>query len=128
MMTSTDKIRAAMSQAKGAARAVGGVALLIAEHVPGAADLIAADLENADMSLGAAYKVLEDYARKHAKRYCFACPVAGVDPENEVIRCIADFYKVPLDGTAAEPETQTLGGESDAPEAASDEFDLLSLL
>ena len=128
MMTSTDKIRAAMNKAEGAVQAVGGVALLIAEHVPGAADIIAADLENADMSLGAAYKVLEDYARKHAKRYCFACPVAGVDPENEVIRCIADFYKVPLDGTASEPETQTLGGESDAPEAAVDELDLLSLL
>lgn len=62
MMTSTDKIRAAMSQAKGAARAVGGVALLIAEHVPGAADLIAADLENADMSLGA------DWLRREGDR------------------------------------------------------------
>lgn len=128
MMTSTDKIRAAMNKAEGAVQAVGGVALLIAEHVPGAADLIAADLENADMSLGAAYKALEDYARKHAEKYCFACPVVGFDPENEVIRCIADFYKVPLDGTAAEPETQTLGGESDAPEAAVDELDLMSLL
>lgn len=128
MMTSTDKIRAAMNKAEGAVQAVGGVALLIAEHVPGAADLIAADLENEDMSLGAAYKALEDYARKHAERYCFACPGVGFDPENEVIRCIADFYKVPLDGTAAEPETQTLGGESDAPEAAVDELDLLSLL
>lgn len=124
MMTSTDKIRAAMSQAKGAVQAVGGVALLIAEYVPGAADLIAADLENADMSLGAAYKVLEDYARKHAEKYCFACPVVGFDPENEVIRCIADFYKVPLDGTAAEPETQTLGQETQQ----ADELDLMSLL
>lgn len=128
MMTSTDKIRAAMNKAEGAVQAVGGVALLIAEHVPGAADIIAADLENANMSLGAAYKALEDYARKHAEKYCFACPVVGFDPENEVIRCIADFYKVPLDGTAAEPETQTLGGESDAPEAAVDELDLMSLL
>lgn len=123
-----DKIRAAMDRAKGAARSVGGVALLIAEHVPGAADLIAADLENANMSLGAAYKALEDYARKHAEKYCFACPVVGFDPENEVICCIADFYKVPLDGTAAAPETQTLVGESDTPETARDEFDLLSLL
>ena len=90
-MTSTDKVRAAMNKAEGAARAVGGVALLIAEYVPGAADIIAADLENADMSLGTAYKALEDYARKHAKKYCFACPVVGFDPENEVIRCIADF-------------------------------------
>lgn len=125
---SIDKIRAAMNRAEGAVQAVGGVALLIAEYVPGAADIIAADLENANMSLGAAYKALEDYARKHAKRYCFACPVVGFDPENEVIRCIADFYKVPLDGTAAELETQALGGESDAPEAAVDELDLLSLL
>ena len=127
-MTSTDKVRAAMNKAEDAVQAVGGVALLIAEYVPGAADIIAADLENANMSLGAAYKALEDYARKHAKKYCFACPVVGFDPENEVIRCIADFYKVPLDGTAAEPETQTLGGESDAPEAAVDELDLMSLL
>ncbi len=125
---SIDKIHAAMNKAEGAVQAVGGVALLIAEHVPGAADIIAADLENADMGLDKAYKALEDYARKHAKKYCFACPVVGFDPENEVIRCIADFYKVPLDGTAAEPETQTLGGESDAPEAAVDELDLLSLL
>ena len=125
---SIDKIRAAMNRAEGAVQAVGGVALLIAEHVPGAADIIAADLENANMSLGAAYKALEDYARKHAKKYCFACPVVGFDPENEVIRCIADFYKVPLDGTAAAPETQTLGGESDTPEAAVDELDLMSLL
>ena len=113
-----------MSQAKGAARAVGGVALLIAEYVPGAADIIAADLENANMSLDAAYKALEDYARKHAEKYCFACPVVGFDPENEVICCIADFYKVPLDGTAAEPETQTLGQEKQQ----ADELDLMSLL
>ena len=119
-----DKIRAAMNRAEGAVQAVGGVALLIAEHVPGAADIIAADLENANMSLGAAYKALEDYARKHAEKYCFACPVVGFDPENEVIRCIADFYKVPLDGTAAEPETQTLGQEKQQ----ADELDLLSLL
>lgn len=124
MMTSTDKIRAAMNKAEGAVQAVGGVALLIAEYVPGAADIIAADLENANMSLGAAYKALEDYARKHAKKYCFACPVVGFDPENEVIRCIADFYKVPLDGTAAEPETQTLGQEKQQ----ADELDLMSLL
>ena len=121
---SIDKIRAAMNKAEGAVQAVGGVALLIAEHVPGAADIIAADLENANMSLGAAYKALEDYARKHAEKYCFACPVVGFDPENEVIRCIADFYKVPLDGTAAEPETQTLGQETQQ----ADELDLMSLL
>lgn len=124
MVTSTDKIRAAMSKAEGAARAVGGVALLITEHVPGAAYIIAADLENADMSLGAAYKALEDYARKHAKGYCFACPVAGFNPENEVIRCIADFYKVPLDGTAAGSKTQALGQEKQQ----ADELDLMSLL
>ena len=124
MVTSTDKIHAAMSKAEGAVQAVGGVALLIAEHVPGAADIIAADLENANMSLDAAYKALEDYARKHAEKYCFACPVVGFDPENEVIRCIADFYKVPLDGTAAEPETQTLGQEKQQ----ADELDLMSLL
>lgn len=121
---SIDKIRAAMNRAEGAVQAVGGVALLIAEHVPGAADIIAADLENANMSLGAAYKALEDYARKHAEKYCFACPVVGFDPENEVIRCIADFYKVPLDGTAAEPETQTLGQKKQQ----ADELDLMSLL
>lgn len=124
MMTSTDKIRAAMNRAEGAVQAVGGVALLIAEYVPGAADIIAADLENADMGLDKAYKALEDYARKHAEKYCFACPVAGVDPENQVIRCIADFYKVPLDGTAAEPETQTLGQKKQQ----ADELDLMSLL
>lgn len=123
-MTSTDKVRAAMNKAEGAVQAVGGVALLIAENVPGAADIIAADLENANMSLGAAYKALEDYARKHAEKYCFACPVVGFDPENEVIRCIADFYKVPLDGTAAEPETQTLGQKKQQ----ADELDLMSLL
>lgn len=123
-MTSTDKVRAAMNKAEGTARAAGGVALLIAEHVPGAADIIAADLENANMSLDAAYKALEDYARKHAKGYCFACPVVGFDPENEVIRCIADFYKVPLDGTAATPETQTLGQKKQQ----ADELDLMSLL
>lgn len=124
MMTSTDKIRAAMNKAEGAVQAVGGVALLIAEYVPGAADIIAADLENEDMSLGAAYKTLEDYARKHAEKYCFAYPVVGFDPENEVICCIADFYKVPLDGTAAEPETQTLGQKKQQ----ADELDLMSLL
>ena len=121
---SIDKIRAAMNRAEGAVQAVGGVALLIAEYVPGAADIIAADLENADMGLDKAYKALEDYARKHAEKYCFACPVAGVDSENEVIRCIADFYKVPLDGTAAEPETQTLGQKKQQ----ADELDLMSLL
>lgn len=59
---SIDKIRAAMNKAEGAVQAVGGVALLIAEHVPGAADIIAADLENADMSLGA------DWLRREGDR------------------------------------------------------------
>lgn len=101
------KIRAAMEAADWQARSIGGVCLQICEHVPGAAEIIAADLDNPDMSLERCFGALKDYAREHQKGGYWGCGCAYWDVENPVIRVVADFYKIPLDG--AEQETQAIG-------------------
>lgn len=120
---SLDKIRAAIEAADWQARSIGGVCLQIAEHVPGAAEIIAADLDNPAMGLDKCFAALKKYARDHQKGGLWGCACYW-DPENPVIQVVADFYKIPLDGA----ETQALGGESGTPETAGDELDLLSLL
>lgn len=121
---SLQKIREAVEAARDNARQIGEVVLMIAEHDAHAAEVIAADLDNPEMSFGKCFDALRAYARKHQKGGFWGCMCNSYDPENLVIKVAADFYKVDLSAAASEtPETQTLGQEKQA-----DELDLMSLL
>lgn len=123
---SLQKIREAVHAAEGNARQMGEVVLMIAQADEHAAEVIAADLDNPEMSFDKCFAALRAYAQKHQKGGFWGCMCNRFDPENPVIQVVADFYKVPLDGVQPaaetnEPETQPLG-------RGSDDLDLMSLL
>lgn len=134
---SLQKIREAVQAAEGNARQMGEVVLMIAEHDAHAAEVIAADLDNPEMSFDKCFAALRAYAQKHQQGGFWGCMCNSYDPENPVIKVAADFYKVNLSeaqredalghkvdlGAAASktPETQPLG-------RGSDDLDLMSLL
>ena len=121
---SLQKIREAVKAARDNARQIGEVVLMIAEHDAHAAEVIAADLDNPEMSFDKCFAALRAYAQKHQKGGFWGCMCNSFDPENPVIKVAADFYKVDLSAAASEtPKTQTLGREKQA-----DELDLMSLL
>ena len=121
---SLQKIREAVEAARDNARQIGEVVLMIAEADRHAAEVIAADLDNPEMSFDKCFAALRAYAQKHQKGGFWGCMCNSFDPENPVIKVAADFYKVDLSAAASEtPETQTLGQEKQA-----DELDLMSLL
>ena len=87
--------------------------------------LIEQDLANPEMSLNKCGKALYEYAKKHKSGSAWACGVFGIDPDNEVVRFLLDFYKIP-------PEW-IKGGAAEAPEpmqedAAGGMIDLMELL
>lgn len=88
--------------------------------------LVEQDLDNQDMSLAACYDALRQYAEKHKQGGSWACPVLGIDPDNEVIRVVMEFYEIPEDWIRPLPaknaKSQAVGHGSD------DDFDLLGLL
>lgn len=57
--------------------------------------LILQDLEHQDMSIEKCYKSIYEYAKKHKNSNCFSSAVFGIDTENEIIKIIIDFYKIP---------------------------------
>lgn len=118
---SVEKIRKAVEAAKGNARQIGEVVLMIAEHDAHAAEVIAADLDNPEMSFDKCFAALYEYAKKHQKNNSWCCVCNSYEPDNPVIQFVAEFYKVNL---SEAPETQTLGQETQQ----ADELDLMSLL
>lgn len=87
--------------------------------------LIEQDLANPEMSLNKCGKALYEYAKKNQSGSAWACGVFGIDPDNEVVRFLLDFYKIP-------PEW-IKGGAAEAPEpmqedAAGGMIDLMELL
>ena len=119
---SLHKIKAAVDAAEGNARQMGEVVLMIAQADERAAEVIAADLDNPEMSLQKCFDALYAYAKTHQKGGFWGCMCNSYDPENPVIKVAADFYKVDLGAAASEtPETQPLGH-------GSDDLDLMSLL
>ena len=78
-------------------QAVGMLLREIGKKSRQAAEMIEQDLENAEMSIGRCYAALEAHARKHQQKGCWACPVIGIDPENEVVKLVLEFYHVPAD-------------------------------
>lgn len=119
---SVRKIREAVQAAEGNARQMGEVVLMIAQADEHAAEVIAADLDNPEMSFDKCFDALYEHAKKHQKGGFWGCMCNRFDPENPVIKVAADFYKVDLGAAASEtPETQPLG-------RGSDDLDLMSLL
>lgn len=115
------KIRKAVEAAEGNARQIGEVVLMIAEADRHAAEVIAADLDNPEMSFDKCFGALYEYAKKHQKNNSWCCVCNSYEPDNPVIQFVAEFYKVNL---SEAPETQTLGQEKQQ----ADELDLMSLL
>lgn len=91
---SLQKIREAVQAAEGNARQMGEVVLMIAQADVHAAEVIAADLDNPEMSFDKCFSALYEYAKKHQKNYSWCCVCNRFDPENPVIQVVADFYKV----------------------------------
>ena len=134
---SVRKIREAVQAAEGYARQMGEVVLMIAQADEHAAEVIAADLDNPEMSFDKCFAALRTYAQKHQQGGFWGCMCNSYDPENPVIKVAADFYKVNLSEAQREdalghkvdlvaaasetPETQPLG-------RGSDDLDLMSLL
>lgn len=123
---SVRKIREAVQAAEGNARQMGEVVLMIAEHDAHAAEVIAADLDNPEMSFDKCFSALYEYAKKHQKNYSWCCVCNRFDPENPVIQVVADFYKVPLDGV--QPAAEPMETEPQALTAEPEELDLMNLL
>ena len=127
---SLHKIKAAVDAAKGNARQMGEVVLMIAQADEHAAEVIAADLDNPEMSFDKCFSALYEYAKKNQKNNSWCCVCNRYDPDNPVIQVVAEFYKVPLDSQAIGSTERT--GENGAPRSAhpteSGELDLMSLL
>lgn len=123
---SVRKIREAVQAAEGNARQMGEVVLMIAQADVHAAEVIAADLDNPEMSFDKCFSALYEYAKKHQKNYSWCCVCNRFDPENPVIQVVADFYKVPLDGV--QPAAEPMETEPQALTAEPEELDLMNLL
>lgn len=118
---SVEKIRKAVEAADGNARQIGEVVLMIAKADGHAAEVIAADLDNPEMSFDKCFGALYEYAKKHQKNNSWCCVCNRFEPDDPVIQVVAEFYKANL---SEAPETQTLGHEKQQ----ADELDLMSLL
>ena len=123
---SLQKIREAVQAAEGNARQMGEVVLMIAQADVHAAEVIATDLDNLEMSFDKCFSALYEYAKKHQKNYSWCCVCNRFDPENPVIQVVADFYKVPLDGV--QPAAEPMETETQALTAEPEELDLMNLL
>lgn len=123
---SLHKIKAAVDAAQGNARQMGEVVLMIAQADEHAAEVIAADLDNPEMSLQKCFDALYEHAKKNQKGGFWGCMCNRYDPDNPVIQVVADFYKVPLDGV--QPAAETKEPETQALKAEPEELDLMDLL
>ena len=122
---SLHKIKAAVDAAKGNARQMGEVVLMIAEHDAHAAEVIGCDLDNPEMSFVKCFDALRAYAKKHQQGGFWGCMCNHYDPENPVIRVAAEFYHVELTAPAAEHAEPQAIGRTGADDAALDLMELL---
>ncbi len=112
-----EKLEAAIAKANGGSLMIGKILCEIGEKSPQAAEMIEQDLTNAEMGLEQCYKVLYDYAAKHAEGGFFGFEGFEITPENPAIRMILDFYHIPHEWLAGETkpaESQTQGERDSA--------------
>lgn len=74
---SVRKIREAVQAAEGNARQMGEVVLMIAQADEHAAEVIAADLDNPEMSFDKCFDALYEHAKKHQKNNSWCCENAA---------------------------------------------------
>lgn len=78
-------------------KTVGGILSALAGVSEEVRELIEQDLDQKEMGLGACFAAIREHARKNQRGSYWACAVWGIDPENEVVKVILDFYKIPSD-------------------------------
>ena len=124
-MDAMNKIRETVQKQpqESGARQIGEVVLMIAAASEQAAEIIAADLDNEELSLGKCFAALRAYARGHQQGGFWGCMCNSFDKANPVIQVVCEFYKIPAEAFADKPETQALGQSQAAPVV-----DLLDLL
>lgn len=127
----------AIKKAKGNARVIGKLLREMCNASPQAAELLRQDLENPEMSLEKCAEAMKAYAEKHQQDGCWSCCVVGFEPDNEAVRVILDFYKIPAEwfggpaGRAAdeaESDGETVSEDVPSPVPAGGKIDLMSLL
>ena len=91
---------------KDGAKTVGYILLEISKISKDAAELIEQDLEIHEMSLEKCFNSIYEYAKKNKKGNAFSCAVFKIDAENEIIKIILDFYKIPTEWIS-EPKAKT---------------------
>lgn len=125
-MTAIEKIRAAVEAEKrgSGAQQIGLVVLELAKSCPRAAELIAQDLDQKEMSLEKCFAALKAYAKAHQQGGFWGCMCNTIEADNPVVQVICEFYKIPAewlgDPAPAEPEKPKRLGS-----APVDLFDLL---
>lgn len=108
------KITDAIAEAKtDGERAIGAILGVIGGRSAEAREIIEQDLEQKDMGLDKCFAALREHARKHQKGGCWACPVVEVTPENEAVKVICDFYKIPNDWASLSESNRSTGLASD---------------
>lgn len=127
----------AIRKAKGNARVIGKLLREMCNASPQAAELLRQDLENPEMSLEKCAEAMKAYAKKHQQDGCWSCCVVGFEPDNEAVRVILDFYKIPAEwfggpaeqaADGAEPDGETVSVDVPSPVPAGGKIDLMSLL
>ena len=123
------KLEEALERVKGKnpnAWAVGGILRELCRMSDRVCELVEQDLDNPEMDLEICFEALKEHARKHQTGGCWACPVFEITPENEAVKVILDFYKVPpewITTADADRGTARAGGGTEG-----QDFDLLNLL
>ncbi len=77
------------------AGAMGRVAAMIARESEGAAEIIAGDIANPDMSFDKCFDALAGHAKAHAQNGRWSCACVEFDIGNPIIGVVLDFYKIP---------------------------------
>lgn len=100
-----------MEQNKQIENAIGELLREIGRVSPRAGTVIEADLKNPEMSAAKCAETLRAHAKKHQQGGFWGCACFGVNPENEVVKFVLDFYKIPAEWLAKEkPAAQTAAG------------------
>ena len=106
-------------------KALGEVLREIGKVSEQARTLIEQDLANPEMSLNKCGEALYEYAKKHKSGSAWACGVFGIDPDNEVVRFLLDFYKIPHEWIKGDASEATEPMQEAAPGGMIDLMELL---
>lgn len=100
--TKLDAVIAAAGNAN--SQAIGHVLRELCLRSERVAELIEQDMDVPELGLQQCSQALHAYAKKHQTRGCWACPIIEITPENEAVKVILDFYKIPEDWLIAKTE------------------------